>query len=113
MLGIVGYILAYTLIGLIAGLISRRYMPGRVAATSTEFSVWGIIGGLFGGLAAFGVIKYGWAQSQTEGTGGNYARLDPGTTGEPGYWLSLIVAALSALVVLAAYKLIKAGRSQL
>ncbi len=112
MLAIVGYILAYALIGLVAGLISRRYMPGQVATTSTRFSVWGIAGALLGGLACFAVIKYGWTQSQVQGTSGNYARLDHGT-GEPGYWVSLFAAALSALLVLAAYKLVKAGRSEL
>lgn len=113
MLAIVGYLLAYTLIGLVAGLVSRRFMPGRVPATSTRFSLWGIVGALLGGLTGFAVIKYGWTKSQTEGTSGNYAALDGGTSGEPGYWLSLFAAALCALLVLAAYKLFKAKRSQL
>lgn len=112
MQAIVGYILAYTLIGLVAGLISKRYMPGQVSATSTRFSLWGIAGALFGGLAGFAVIKYGWTQSQTEGTSGNYAGLNQGT-GEPGLWVSLFAAALTALLVLAAYKLVKARDSQL
>jgi uncharacterized membrane protein YeaQ/YmgE (transglycosylase-associated protein family) len=112
-LATIGYLLAYALIGLVAALISRRFMPGRVPATSAELIIWGIVGAFVGGLGALALLKYGFAQSQAHGTGGDYAAVKDGSASEPGYWMSALASALGALVALAAYKLLKGKRSEL
>lgn len=103
---IIGYILAYVIIGLAAGLVSRRYMPGAEVGSSGGLMLCGTVGAVAGGLLGYGLIAAGWQRSQQWRAGSNYAYVDTSHT-VPGYWLSLAVALCGALLVLAGYKLMR------
>lgn len=109
MVTILGYILAYAVIGLIMGAASKRLMPGLVSANSRELSLIGVISAVISGSVGLTVLSYGWSKSQTEGTSGQYATQSHGASGLPDLWLSLFAATLGALLVLAIYK-IMAGK---
>ncbi len=103
---IIGYILAYVIIGLAAGLVSRRYMPGAAVGNSRGLMLFGAVGSGVGGLLGYGLIAAGWQRSQQWGTGTDYAYVDSSHM-VPVYWLSLAVALCGALLVLAGYKLLR------
>lgn len=103
---IIGYILAYIIIGLAAALVSKRYMPGAEVENSRGLVLFGAVGSVVGGLLGYGLIAAGWQRSQQWGTGSNYAYVDSSHI-VPGYWLSLAVALCGALLVLAGYKLMR------
>jgi uncharacterized membrane protein YeaQ/YmgE (transglycosylase-associated protein family) len=109
MLSTVVYVIAYALIGLFAGLASKRLMSGRIAASSRELVLIGVISAVICGLVGLAVLSYGWTKSQSEGTGGPYVARSYGMSGSPDFWISLFAATLGALLVLAIYK-IMAGK---
>ena len=110
MLSTIGYVLAYALIGLLAGLASKRLIPGRVSASPRELALIGVISAVVSGLAGLIVLSYGWNKSQSEGTGGEYVNQSYGMSGAPDFWISLFAATLVALLALAVYKIMAGER---
>lgn len=110
MLSTIGYVIAYALIGLLAGWASKRLMSGRVSASSRELALIGVLSSVICGLVGLAVLSYGWNKSQREGTGGEYATQSYGMSGLPDFWISLFAATLGALLVLAIYKIMAAER---
>ncbi len=90
-------ILAWIIFGLIAGLIAKAIMPGRDPGGTIITILLGIAGSLIGGY--IGQLLFG------------YGRLanDTGDLSRPGFLMSLVLAVIGAIILLAGYRLI-AGR---
>jgi len=90
-------ILAWIIMGLLAGLIAKALMPGRDPGGAIITTLLGIVGAVIGGFIgqAFG---YGRTVDSV------------GQLSEPGFLMSLVLAVIGAIIVLAVYRLIK-GRS--
>jgi uncharacterized membrane protein YeaQ/YmgE (transglycosylase-associated protein family) len=93
MIAIIGWIV----FGLIAGLIAKAIMPGRDPGGCIITILIGIAGSLLGGFLARTLFGYGSAAS------------DVRDLTEPGFLMSLVLAVLGAVILLALYRLI-AGR---
>ena len=90
-------ILAWIILGLIAGLIAKAIMPGKDPGGAIITTIIGIVGAIIGGFIAQG-LGYGRTVEST------------GQLSEPGFLLSLFLAVIGAIILLAIYRLIK-GRS--
>lgn len=93
MISIIGWII----LGLIAGVIAKAIMPGRDPGGLIITILLGIVGSVIGGFIGRSLLGYGRA----DGTGG---------ITEPGFIMSLVLAVVGALILLAGYRLIR-GRS--
>ena len=91
-------ILAWIVLGLIAGLIAKAIMPGKDPGGAIITTLLGIVGAVIGGYVGRGLLGYGRAADTT------------GSLSEPGFLMSLVLAVVGAIIVLAIYRLIK-GRS--
>ena len=103
------YLLAYVLIGAVAGLAATKFLPS-VPARPTPLILLGIGGALIGGLAGVAVVTYGRGYDYLYG----YTHVaNDGRSGAtvPAYWMSLISAIFGAVTVLAVYKFIKFKRT--
>ena len=89
-------ILGWIVFGLIAGVIAKAIMPGRDPGGCIVTILIGIAGSLLGGLIAHYVLGYG--------TG---SRSDVSEFSRPGFLVSLVLAVLGAIILLAIYRLIK------
>jgi uncharacterized membrane protein YeaQ/YmgE (transglycosylase-associated protein family) len=105
MLTFIGYGLVFIAIGLLAGLVSRRYMPGGGASHYRGHLVAGILGAMLGGIACLATMWYVWNRNKYFPEGGAYERVDPGGTHLPAYWISLFISGLISLLALGVYKL--------
>ena len=94
MLAIIGWIV----FGLIAGLIAKAIMPGRDPGGAIVTILLGIAGAVIGGF--IGGALFGYAR----------AAGDSGDISQPGFLVSLVLAVVGAIVLLAVYRLIK-GRN--
>lgn len=94
MIAIIGWII----FGLIAGLIAKAIMPGRDPGGLIITMLLGIAGSIIGGFVGQALF----------GTG--RAIKDTGDLSQPGFLMSLVLAVIGAIVLLALYRLIK-GRS--
>jgi uncharacterized membrane protein YeaQ/YmgE (transglycosylase-associated protein family) len=102
------YLLAYIIIGIIAGLISKRYMIESEKLSRGRLVIVGVIAALAFGVGSsillqFGRVyetHYGW---RYKGSDANIVLADL----RPDLWLTLIGAAIGALVAIAAYKLLR------
>ena len=94
MIAIIGWII----FGLIAGLIAKAIMPGKDPGGAIVTILIGIAGAVIGGFIGRGLFGYGRA---TTGTG---------DISQPGFLMSLVLAVVGAIVLLAIYRVIK-GRS--
>ena len=92
-------ILGWIVFGLIAGVIAKAIMPGRDPGGCIVTILIGIAGSLLGGFIAHYVFGYG-----TGGSG------DVSDLTKPGFLMSLVLAVIGAIILLAIYRLIK-GRS--
>ncbi len=92
-------ILGWIVFGLIAGVIAKAIMPGRDPGGCIVTILIGIAGSLLGGFIAHYLLGYG--------TGG---RGDVSDLTRPGFLMSLVLAVVGAIILLAIYRLIK-GRS--
>lgn len=92
MLAIIGWIV----FGLIAGLIAKAIMPGRDPGGLIVTTLIGIVGAVIGGFIGRALFGYGTAR-------------DSGDISQPGFLMSLVLAVVGAIVLLAIYRLI-AGR---
>ena len=99
MLSWVGYTLCFVIIGLGAGLISKKYMPGRMPSGYATPTILGVAGALAGGV--------GWLALRWLGMGPElsaYAHVESADT-QPANWIGLVFALAVSLLVLAIYKL--------
>jgi uncharacterized membrane protein YeaQ/YmgE (transglycosylase-associated protein family) len=92
-------ILGWIFFGLIAGVIAKAIMPGRDPGGCIVTILIGIAGSLLGGFIGHYLLGYG--------TGG---RGDVSDLTKPGFLMSLVLAVVGAIILLAIYRLIK-GRS--
>ena len=90
--------IAYIILGLLAGLIAKAIMPGKDPGGAIITILLGIAGSLIGGFLGRSLLGYG-------GRGGGGDDIS-----EPGFIMSLVLAVVGALILLAAYRLIR-GRS--
>jgi uncharacterized membrane protein YeaQ/YmgE (transglycosylase-associated protein family) len=94
MVGILGWII----FGLIAGLIAKAIMPGRDPGGCIITILLGIAGSLIGGFIGRALFGYGRTYGDTR------------DLTQPGFLMSLGLAVVGAIILLALYRLIK-GRS--
>jgi uncharacterized membrane protein YeaQ/YmgE (transglycosylase-associated protein family) len=92
MLAIIGWIV----FGLIVGLIAKAIMPGRDGGGIFITMLLGIVGAVIGGFIGNALLGYGTARD--------------GSIAEPGLLISMVLAIIGSIIVLAIYRLI-AGRS--
>ena len=90
-------ILGWIIFGLIAGVIAKAIMPGKDPGGAVVTIILGIVGAMIGGFIGRTLFSYGGAT-------------DAGDVSHPGFLMSLVLAVVGAIIVLAVYRLIK-GRS--
>lgn len=93
MLDIIGWII----LGLIAGAIAKAIMPGKDPGGMIITILLGIAGAVIGGFIGRALLGYG----STDTTG---------EMSKPGFLMGMILSIVGAIILLAAYRLIK-GRS--
>lgn len=93
-------ILAWIVFGLIAGLIAKALMPGRDPGGCIITTLLGIVGAVIGGFIGRSLLGYGRATDSM------------GDISKPGFLMSLVLAVVGAIIVLAVYRLISGGRSR-
>jgi uncharacterized membrane protein YeaQ/YmgE (transglycosylase-associated protein family) len=94
MIAIIGWIV----FGLIAGLIAKAIMPGRDPGGAIITILLGIAGSLIGGF--IGQVLFGSGRAVN----------DTSDLSRPGFLMSLVLAVIGAVVLLAIYRLLK-GRA--
>ena len=92
-------IIGWIVFGLIAGVIAKLLMPGKDPGGCIVTILIGIAGSFLGGFIASYVFGYG---KVTHG--------DARDLTQPGFLISLAIAVVGAIILLAIYRLIK-GRS--
>jgi uncharacterized membrane protein YeaQ/YmgE (transglycosylase-associated protein family) len=90
-------IIAMIIVGLIAGLIAKAIMPGKDPGGVIITILLGIVGSILGGFLVAPLLGYG----RTNGAG---------DMSSPGFFMSIVLAVIGAIIVLAVYRLIK-GKS--
>jgi uncharacterized membrane protein YeaQ/YmgE (transglycosylase-associated protein family) len=95
MIAIIGWII----FGLIAGLIAKAIMPGKDPGGCIITMLLGIAGALIGGFIGRALFGYG----QSYG--------DSRDLSQPGFLMSLALAVVGAIILLALYRLIKGRRT--
>lgn len=95
MIAIIGWII----FGLIAGLIAKAIMPGRDPGGAIVTILLGIAGAIIGGFVGQALFGYGRTVNDT------------GDLSQPGFLMSLVLAVVGAIVLLALYRLVK-GRTR-
>ena len=96
MIAIIGWII----FGLIAGLIAKAIMPGKDPGGAIITILIGIVGSVIGGFVGQVLFGYGRAAS------------DSSELSQPGFLMSLVLAVVGAIVLLAVYRLIKGRTTQ-
>ena len=91
-------IIGWIIFGLIAGVIAKAIMPGKDPGGIIITILLGIAGSLIGGFIGRALFGYGQRAS------------DSGALTQPGFLMSLVLAVVGAIVLLALYRLIK-GRT--
>ena len=89
-------ILGWIVFGLIAGIIAKAIMPGKDPGGAIVTILLGIVGAVIGGFIGRMLLGYGG-----RGDGG---------VNEPGFIMSLVLAVVGAIILLAGYRMIR-GRS--
>jgi uncharacterized membrane protein YeaQ/YmgE (transglycosylase-associated protein family) len=89
--------IALIIIGLIAGAIAKAIMPGKDPGGMIVTILIGIAGSIIGGILGRTLLGYGGVN-------------DMGDVSRPGFVMTLVLAIVGALILLAIYRLIK-GRS--
>jgi uncharacterized membrane protein YeaQ/YmgE (transglycosylase-associated protein family) len=90
-------IIAMIIVGLIAGLIAKAIMPGKDPGGVIITILLGIVGSILGGRLIAPMLGYGRAT-------------DAGDISSPGFLMSIVLAVIGAIILLAVYRLIK-GKS--
>jgi uncharacterized membrane protein YeaQ/YmgE (transglycosylase-associated protein family) len=91
MIAIIGWII----FGLIAGLVAKAIMPGKDPGGAIVTILLGIAGSVIGGFIGQALFGHGRAAS------------DSSDLSRPGFLMSLVLAVIGAIVLLAVYRLIK------
>jgi uncharacterized membrane protein YeaQ/YmgE (transglycosylase-associated protein family) len=91
-------ILAWIIFGLIAGLIAKALMPGKDPGGCIVTTLLGIVGAVIGGFIGRSLLGYGRATDTM------------GDISKPGFLMSLLLAVVGAIIVLAVYRMVS-GRS--
>ena len=91
-------VIGWIIFGLIAGLVAKAIMPGRDPGGALVTILLGIVGSIIGGFIGQALLGYGRSIDST------------GDITRPGFLMSMILAVIGAIVVLAVYRLI-VGRS--
>jgi uncharacterized membrane protein YeaQ/YmgE (transglycosylase-associated protein family) len=94
MMAIIGWIV----FGLIAGIIAKAIMPGRDPGGAIITILLGIVGSVIGGFIGQALFGYGRAVN------------DSNDLTRPGFLMSLFLAVIGAIILLAIYRLIR-GRA--
>lgn len=87
-------ILGWIVFGLIAGVIAKAIMPGKDPGGAIITILLGIVGAIIGGFVGRTLFGYGRAVNDT------------GDLSQPGFLMSLVLAVVGAIIVLAVYRLI-------
>lgn len=95
MIAIIGWII----FGLIAGLIAKALMPGKDPGGALITIALGIVGSIIGGFVGQTLFGYGRTVNDT------------GDLSQPGFLMSLVLAVVGAIVLLAGYRLIANRRN--
>jgi len=105
------YLICYLLIGVAAGVLAKRLMPGKVSDSHTALAALGAAGAVLFGVASLLLLGYGRSVAR------EYYWIDAGGagggTGLPAYWLTFLASGAGALAALAGRKLMAVGRSRL
>ena len=88
-------LIGWIIFGLIAGLIAKAIMPGRDPGGAIITMLLGIAGAVIGGFLGRTLLGYGATANDT------------GDISQPGFLMSLVLAVIGAIVLLALYRLIK------
>ena len=89
-------IIGWIVFGAIAGLIAKALMPGKDPGGCIITILLGIVGSVIGGYIGRALLGYG-ATSQG----------DARDLTQPGFLMSLVLAVIGAVILLAIYRLIK------
>ncbi|MEO8435599.1 MAG: GlsB/YeaQ/YmgE family stress response membrane protein [Pyrinomonadaceae bacterium] len=87
-------ILAWIIFGLIAGVIAKALMPGKDPGGCIITTLLGIVGAVIGGFIGRSLLGYGQAADTMA------------DVSKPGFLMSLVLAVIGAIIVLAVYRLI-------
>lgn len=87
-------ILGWIILGLIAGALAKAIMPGDDPGGIIVTILLGIVGAVLGGFIGRTLLGYGSIDST-------------GEMSEPGFLMSLVLAVIGSIVLLAGYRLIK------
>ena len=93
-------ILGWIVFGLIAGILAKWIMPGNDPGGCIVTVLLGIAGSLLGGFIGRALLGYGRA-----------GRGDVSDLTEPGFLMSLVLAVIGAIILLAIYRLIRGRRT--
>ena len=96
MIAIIGWIV----FGLIAGLIAKAIMPGKDPGGAIITILLGIAGSLIGGFIGQALFGYGRAVNDTS------------DLSRPGFLMSLVLAVIGAVILLAVYRMVKGRTSR-
>ena len=96
MIAIIGWIV----FGLIAGLIAKAIMPGKDPGGAIITILLGIAGSLIGGFIGQALFGYGRAVN------------DSSDLSRPGFLMSLVLAVIGAVILLAVYRMVKGRTSR-
>lgn len=88
-------IIGWIVFGLIAGLIAKAIMPGKDPGGCIITVLLGIVGSVIGGFIGRALFGYG------------VGRGDASDLTQPGFLMSLVLAVVGAIILLAIYRLIK------
>lgn len=92
-------IIGWIIFGLIAGLIAKAIMPGRDPGGTLITIVLGIVGSIIGGFIGQALFGYGRAVNSA------------GDLNQPGFLMSLLLAIVGAIILLAGYRLFARRRT--
>ena len=92
-------VIGWIIFGLIAGLIAKAIMPGKDPGGALITIIIGIVGSIIGGFVGQAVFGYGRNVN------------DSGDISQPGFLMSLLLAVICAIVLLAGYRLIANRRT--
>ncbi len=87
-------VLAWIVFGLIAGAIAKALLPGRDPGGAIITILIGIVGSLIGGFIGRSLLGYGSVN-------------DANDLSRPGFLMSLLLAVVGAIILLAGYRLIR------
>jgi uncharacterized membrane protein YeaQ/YmgE (transglycosylase-associated protein family) len=90
-------LISWIIFGLIAGLIAKAIMPGKDPGGLIVTTLLGIVGAVIGGYLGRFLLGYGNST-------------DSGGVTQPGFLMSLVLAVVGAIVLLAIYRLLTRGR---